>query len=38
VLRVAGYDVVVPLPRLERHYLPSVERILDAAHKVLEYT
>ncbi len=24
VARVAGYDTVVPLPRLEQHYMPSV--------------
>ncbi|KVN05312.1 alpha-ketoacid dehydrogenase subunit beta [Burkholderia stagnalis] len=36
VQRVTGYDVVVPLFRLENQYLPSVERILDAARKTLE--
>ncbi|WP_439891099.1 alpha-ketoacid dehydrogenase subunit beta [Ralstonia sp. 25C] len=36
VQRVTGYDVVMPLPRLEHHYLPSVERILAAARKALE--
>ncbi|PTB22411.1 alpha-ketoacid dehydrogenase subunit beta [Trinickia symbiotica] len=34
--RVTGYDVVVPLPRLERQYMPSVERILNAVRKTLE--
>jgi len=38
VLRVAGYDTVMPLPRLEAHYMPSVERILAAAKQVLEFT
>ena len=37
VQRVTGYDVVVPLPRLEGHYLPSVARILDAARRALEF-
>jgi len=37
VQRVTGYDVVVPLPRLESHYLPSVARIVAAARKTLEY-
>jgi len=37
VQRVTGYDVVVPLPRLESHYLPSVERIVAAARKALEF-
>ncbi|RQR50889.1 alpha-ketoacid dehydrogenase subunit beta [Burkholderia sp. Bp9002] len=36
VQRVTGYDVVVPLFRLENQYLPSVERIVDAARKTLE--
>jgi pyruvate dehydrogenase E1 component beta subunit len=35
VLRVTGYDVPIPLFRLEMKYLPSVERILAAARKVL---
>jgi 2-oxoisovalerate dehydrogenase E1 component beta subunit len=34
--RVTGYDVVVPLARLESQYMPSVERILDAVRKVVE--
>jgi 2-oxoisovalerate dehydrogenase E1 component beta subunit len=37
VVRVTGYDVVVPLPRLEKHYLPSKERIMRAARKVVEF-
>src|SRR5881628_38093 len=37
VQRVTGYDVVVPLPRLESQYMPSVDRIMDAARKALEY-
>ncbi|RQR52588.1 alpha-ketoacid dehydrogenase subunit beta [Burkholderia sp. Bp9126] len=36
VQRVTGYDVVLPLFRLENQYLPSVERIVDAARKTLE--
>ncbi|KVN87674.1 alpha-ketoacid dehydrogenase subunit beta [Burkholderia ubonensis] len=36
VQRVTGYDVVVPLFRLESQYLPSVERIVDAVRKTLE--
>lgn len=38
VQRVTGYDVVMPLPRLEQHYLPSVERIVAAVRKTLEGT
>lgn len=36
VQRVTGYDVVMPLPRLEHHHLPSAERILAAVRKTLE--
>jgi len=38
VRRVTGYDVVVPLAKLENQYLPSVDRILSAAREVLEFT
>ncbi len=37
VTRVTGYDTVMPMFRNEHHYLPSERRILDAAHRVLEY-
>lgn len=36
VKRVAGYDVVVPLYRLERQFIPSVDRIVDAVRDVME--
>ena len=36
VKRVTGYDVPVPLRRLESNYLPSVDRILSATREVLE--
>ncbi len=36
VRRVTGYDVVVPLFRLEKQYMPSVARITDAVRKVME--
>jgi pyruvate dehydrogenase E1 component beta subunit len=35
VERVAGYDTVMPLPKLEAAYLPSVGRIVSAARRVL---
>ena len=35
--RVAGWDTVMPAPRLEQYYLPSEERILAAARRVLVY-
>jgi pyruvate dehydrogenase E1 component beta subunit len=30
ILRVTGFDVPYPAPKLEEHHLPSVDRILDA--------
>jgi pyruvate dehydrogenase E1 component beta subunit len=36
VLRVAGYDTVMPLPRLEGYYVPNVARIVAGARRVLE--
>ncbi len=35
--RVAGYDTVMPLPRLEVHYLPSVPRVTAAARRVMAF-
>jgi pyruvate dehydrogenase E1 component subunit beta len=37
VLRVTGCDAVVPLARLEDHYMPSGERIRKAVEEVLRY-
>jgi|SRR5580693_2594608 2-oxoisovalerate dehydrogenase E1 component beta subunit len=34
VLRVVGYDVPYPAPKLERWYLPSSDRILDAVDRL----
>ncbi|GAA0712491.1 alpha-ketoacid dehydrogenase subunit beta [Dactylosporangium roseum] len=34
VLRVAGYDIPYPPPRLEEHHLPGVDRILDAVSRL----
>ncbi|MCZ4094873.1 alpha-ketoacid dehydrogenase subunit beta [Streptomyces sp. SID13666] len=34
VLRVAGFDIPYPPPMLERHHLPSVDRILDAVGRL----
>jgi pyruvate dehydrogenase E1 component beta subunit len=30
IQRVAGFDTIMPLLRLEHEYIPSVQRILDA--------
>jgi pyruvate dehydrogenase E1 component beta subunit len=38
VQRVAGYDTIMPLPRLEAGYLPTEERILRSVRRVLAYT
>jgi pyruvate dehydrogenase E1 component beta subunit len=37
VERVAGWDTVMPLPRLESRYMPSVARIAAAARRALEF-
>ncbi len=37
IRRVAGWDTVMPLPRLEAHYLPSTARILAAARDVCRF-
>tara|TARA_R110000787_G_scaffold20790_24_gene61942 strand:- start:4901 stop:5893 length:993 start_codon:yes stop_codon:yes gene_type:complete len=36
VLRVSGYDTVMPLARLEQHFIPDVERICKAVRSVIE--
>lgn len=35
--RVTGYDTVMPLPRLEQHYMPDERRILAAARRALAF-
>jgi pyruvate dehydrogenase E1 component beta subunit len=35
--RVTGYDTVIPLPRLEQRYMPSIGRIVAAARKVCQF-
>jgi pyruvate dehydrogenase E1 component beta subunit len=35
--RVTGWDVPYPPAALEQHYLPSVERIRDAAQAAVSY-
>jgi 2-oxoisovalerate dehydrogenase E1 component beta subunit len=36
--RVTGYDTVVPLSRLEQHYMPSVGRIATAARNACQFS
>ncbi|WP_426426239.1 alpha-ketoacid dehydrogenase subunit beta [Bradyrhizobium genosp. A] len=38
VTRVSGYDTVIPMARLEQHYMPSVERITTATRKVCQFS
>lgn len=37
IIRVAGYDVVMPLPKLEDHYAPTVDRIKKGLGEVIKY-
>ena len=37
VRRVTGYDTVMPLPRLEMRYIPSVARIVKAVKEALSF-
>ena len=38
VQRVTGYDTVVPLARLEKHYMPDPARIVSAVRRTLEFS
>jgi hypothetical protein len=38
IARVAGYDTVVPLPRLEQSYMPSVARIAESVRRVCRFS
>jgi pyruvate dehydrogenase E1 component beta subunit len=38
VVRVTGYDTIMPLPRLEQYYIPSVSRITAAARRVCQFS
>lgn len=35
--RVAGFDVVFPLSKLESHYLPSRRRVVEAVQQVMDF-
>ena len=37
VKRVSGFDTVMPLYRYEDHYMPGVNRIMDAVQEAMEY-
>jgi len=38
ILRVTGPDTIMPLPRLERHYMPEVDDIVAAANSLMAYS
>lgn len=37
VERVTGYDIIMPLYRLEKTYMPNETRIMNAVKKIMEY-
>ena len=37
VKRVAGYDTIMPLPRLEKHYMPGSVDVAMAARELMEF-
>lgn len=37
VQRVTGYDIVTPMSRMEYQFIPSVGRIVDSVHRVMEF-
>jgi pyruvate dehydrogenase E1 component beta subunit len=37
VIRVTGYDVVMPFPKLEDYYMPTIKRIKDAIEDIMRY-
>ncbi len=37
IIRVTGYDVVMPLPKLEDFYLPTIEKIRKSVETVMKY-
>ncbi len=38
IVRVTAPDVVLPLPKLENHYLPSIEKIRKGIESVMQYS
>ena len=37
IQRVTGFDTVMPLPKLEKYYLPSAERVMQAANRAVKF-
>jgi 2-oxoisovalerate dehydrogenase E1 component beta subunit len=34
---VTGYDTIMPLAKMEKYYMPSVEQIITAVNNVMEF-
>ncbi len=37
IKRVTGYDTIVPYAKMEKHYLPTAEKIIQAVQEILAY-
>jgi pyruvate dehydrogenase E1 component beta subunit len=37
IMRVTGYDAVIPLPKLEDYYMPTVGRIKRSMDEIMKY-
>ncbi len=37
VERITGFDTVMPLPKLEKYYLPNAERVVDAVNRIINF-
>jgi pyruvate dehydrogenase E1 component beta subunit len=37
VERVTGFDTVMPLPKLEKYYLPNAQRVVDAVNRIINF-
>jgi pyruvate dehydrogenase E1 component subunit beta len=37
IMRVTGYDAVIPLPKLEDYYMPTVDRIKRSIGEIMKY-
>ncbi|SQD76978.1 alpha-ketoacid dehydrogenase subunit beta [Moritella yayanosii] len=37
IIRVSGYDTIMPLAKMEKYYMPSVAQIITAVNKVMEF-
>ena len=37
VRRVTGFDIPYPAPKLEEHYLPDLDRVLDGVDRALSH-